>query len=261
MSVSNTDKIRKYYDDFLCSNMIEYRIDGNKRIEAAIGLLRRFIRPDSVIADIGCGIGIIAEAIAKIHKDARIFGVDISDKNIEYAEKTVSAPNVRFLAADATEQVAKLVRHSPRSFDIIYLVDVIEHIPESDRGDLFREFSQIASNDVRLIMTYPSPVYQKYLVENEPDKLQIVDNVIELETILAETQRAGWQLEYFSYVDVWTRNQYCHAVFKRSISLEHLDKPRISFATRVAHRLDRLILRPKRVQKYAKRPFEKEDVL
>ena len=48
------DEVRDFYDDFMRRRMVRYRIDGNRRLDAAIELVRPFVKPGSMVADIGC---------------------------------------------------------------------------------------------------------------------------------------------------------------------------------------------------------------
>jgi hypothetical protein len=71
---------------------------------------------------------------------------------------------------------------------------------------LFKNLAGITNPDGFLILTYPSPEYQRFLLKEKPDELQIIDTVVEIRPLLAEADAAGWQLHDFKYVDVWQRN-------------------------------------------------------
>ena len=207
------DRTGAYYDDFLKKRMVHYRINGNLRIEAAARLLESVVRDGFAVADLGCGIGIIVERLGKRFPRAKVIGVDISAANIEYARKTISLSNVKFIQASVTEQFERLLDLCPGGFDAISLIDVIEHIPVGQRQHLFENISKLTTREAILVITYPSPEYQRYLLENNQSELQLIDNIVEPHELLTEVAPFGWKLRYFSYVDVWRHNQYIHVVF------------------------------------------------
>jgi trans-aconitate 2-methyltransferase len=92
MAATESD-IRKYYNEFLKARMIKYRLDGNLRIEMATRFFLDNIEKEDTVIDVGCGIGIPTEAMAKKAYRGCVIGFDISDQNICYAEKTVRLPN------------------------------------------------------------------------------------------------------------------------------------------------------------------------
>jgi hypothetical protein len=59
-----------------------------------------------------------------------------------------------------------------------------------------------AGPDGVLLLTYPSPEYQRYLMQERPDELQIVDNVIEIEALFGEASAAETLLRQATYVKV-----------------------------------------------------------
>ncbi len=76
----------------------------------------------------------------------------------------------------------------------IVLPDVIEHVPLELHGRLFAAVERILARPGRVLLTYPSPEYQEYLKKNEPKALQLVDETVELEDILA-TRRSTLLLQ------------------------------------------------------------------
>lgn len=211
----NASEISDYYDGFRDTRMSRYRVLGNRRLALAARRAKSLIRAGDVIADFGCGIGIVAEAMARSKDNVRVVAIDISPANIKYAKRTVKRRNIEFLTVGLNDGCAVLKNANPRGYNVITLVDVIEHIESESRPNLLRELADIAADDAYLVLTYPSPEYQRYLQEHVPDELQIVDNVLEKDLILSEASAAGWTLKTFQYIDVWMSNQYVHAVFQK----------------------------------------------
>jgi len=89
-------------------------------IEQIVGDFR-----DRRIIDIGCGGGILSEAMAA--KGAHVTGIDLSDKALGVARlhKLESGANVdyRLVAAEA------LAAESPDAFDVVTCMEMLEHVP------------------------------------------------------------------------------------------------------------------------------------
>jgi 2-polyprenyl-6-hydroxyphenyl methylase / 3-demethylubiquinone-9 3-methyltransferase len=76
--------------------------------------------------DVGCGGGILAEAMAR--RGARVKGIDLSDKALKVAQLHLheSALAVDYEAVSA-EQLAE---RSPASFDVVTCMELLEHVPD-----------------------------------------------------------------------------------------------------------------------------------
>ena len=139
------EAVKQFYDEFLSKRMVSYKIRGpNGKLRAAIELVKPLVKSGTVIADIGCGIGIVSEAMAKQSQDCHVYGIDISAANIEYARRTCSESNLTFISASVTDQFEKLEQVAKKPFELITLIDVIEHVPEDDRTKLFSDLASIS---------------------------------------------------------------------------------------------------------------------
>jgi 2-polyprenyl-3-methyl-5-hydroxy-6-metoxy-1,4-benzoquinol methylase len=252
----SANEVISFYDEFLERRMLDYRLRPNKRLEMAFDAIRPLIDQGSGVADIGCGIGIVSEKIAKTFPKCKVVGVDISKANIEYAKKTVSIANVEFFAADVTDQIEVLKSASPEPFGTVVLVDVIEHVPEYDRAGLLADLAEISREGALLFLAYPSPEYQDFLRVNDPDELQVIDNNVAAEQLVREASDAGWLLRSFGYKDIWRAGQYVHATFVKGQGLGQLQPVQTPFTKRIRQRLLYTILRPFRYQKYIYKPFQ-----
>ncbi len=224
----NSDDISTYYDGFRDTRMSRYRVFGNRRLKLAANRAKSLIREDDIIADFGCGIGLVSEELAGAKPGVRVVAVDISAANIEYAKHTVKRENVAFRKVGLNNGCETLKAEHSKGYNVLVLVDVMEHIAEEARSDLLEELAGIAAENAYLVLTYPSPEYQRYLLAHQPDELQIIDNIIERTDLLSEAAQAGWTLKAFEYVDVWMSNQYIHAVFQKGetpLALERVRRP------------------------------------
>jgi 2-polyprenyl-6-hydroxyphenyl methylase/3-demethylubiquinone-9 3-methyltransferase len=78
------------------------------------------------IVDVGCGGGILAEAMAA--KGARVTGIDLADKPLKVAMlhklETGSSVDYRLVSAEA------LAEEAPGSFDMVTCMELLEHVPD-----------------------------------------------------------------------------------------------------------------------------------
>jgi 2-polyprenyl-6-hydroxyphenyl methylase / 3-demethylubiquinone-9 3-methyltransferase len=78
------------------------------------------------VLDVGCGGGILAEAMAG--RGARVTGIDLSEKSLRVAElhRLESGAAVEYERAMAEDFAAQ----HPREFDVVTCMEMLEHVPE-----------------------------------------------------------------------------------------------------------------------------------
>jgi 2-polyprenyl-6-hydroxyphenyl methylase/3-demethylubiquinone-9 3-methyltransferase len=78
------------------------------------------------VLDVGCGGGILAEAMASL--GAHVHGIDLSDKALKVAElhRLESGAAVRYEAVSAED----LADRAPGAFDVVTCMELLEHVPE-----------------------------------------------------------------------------------------------------------------------------------
>jgi len=80
------------------------------------------------VLDVGCGGGILAEAMAR--RGARVTGIDLSDKALRVAELHLLETNlpVRYEKAMAEDYAAA----HPGAFDVVTCMELLEHVPQPE---------------------------------------------------------------------------------------------------------------------------------
>ncbi|WP_431636306.1 bifunctional 2-polyprenyl-6-hydroxyphenol methylase/3-demethylubiquinol 3-O-methyltransferase UbiG [Dyella sp. KULCS107] len=80
------------------------------------------------VADVGCGGGLLSEALAR--DGAQVTGIDLGEKVIEIAKLHLYESN---LAVDyRVQSSAELATAEPASFDAVCCMEMIEHVPDPE---------------------------------------------------------------------------------------------------------------------------------
>jgi trans-aconitate 2-methyltransferase len=263
---SNKEDVREFYNEFMSKRMVNYRLNGNLRVESAANFFASHICEDDMVVDVGCGIGIASEVLAKKARSGTVIGIDISDKNIWYANKTVRLPNVEFHALDIIHHADSLrALLKGKAVDAFTLGDVLEHISDDERALLFRSMAALGSPAVKVLITIPSEFYQRYLMAEQPNELQIIDNIITPSLLEQEGRREGFALTYFRVIAMWKPAQYVHCVLEREIYLVKKMKTSVPTARTNAllqfsqHFVRKLFVHPRRYKKYVTEVFDKRE--
>lgn len=251
--------IRAFYDRFLRSRMLQYRLARNLRLQRALAFVQPHVAPDTLCLDIGCGIGIVTEAIARRASRGFVWACDLSADIVWYARQTVRDENVEFFVGDVLRDFDGLRARVSRPVSLVVMVDVLEHLPLPSHVTLFANLRSIVTEHAEIVLTHPSPAYQAHLRAHNPAELQIIDETVEPEHLLEASAAAGFYLKYYSLEDVRLPEQYVHCVLRvRHHTTRLTPLPPGSLAHRLKDRIrgvcDRL-LRPVRRRRYVTRVF------
>jgi 2-polyprenyl-6-hydroxyphenyl methylase/3-demethylubiquinone-9 3-methyltransferase len=82
--------------------------------------------PGKAVLDVGCGGGILAEAMAKL--GARVTGIDLADKPLQIAQSHAAgqAIDVRYVKTSAEDWAAG---HGAQ-YDVVTCMEMLEHVPD-----------------------------------------------------------------------------------------------------------------------------------
>ena len=119
-----------------------------------------------------------------------------------------------------------MVHYQPQEsdFDFITLLDVIEHIPVEEHFNLFKNISTYISEKSLLLINIPNPEYIKYLHQHQPESLQVIDQPIELSTLVENLDKNNLEMVFFQKYGIWEQEDYHLFVVrkKREFKLRHL---------------------------------------
>ncbi|MCK4297865.1 MAG: class I SAM-dependent methyltransferase, partial [Candidatus Marinimicrobia bacterium] len=106
-------------------------------------------------------------------------GVDLSPKLIEFAEGNSAHENAEYRVDDITK-----VDFGKKKFDVICLIDVVEHIPREKIQGLLRNIKRYSNDNTIIYLNIPDARFQVYMKGKLPDRLQIIDEAHSIEEIL-----------------------------------------------------------------------------
>lgn len=97
-----------------------------RRIKRIISFIHESAWRPIRVLDVGCGVGVVAACVARKFKQAKVKGVDISEKIIKIARSVVNKAGVGDRATFAVGDVKSF--RSMEEFDYIVCTEVLEHL-------------------------------------------------------------------------------------------------------------------------------------
>jgi 2-polyprenyl-6-hydroxyphenyl methylase / 3-demethylubiquinone-9 3-methyltransferase len=97
--------------------------------------------------DVGCGAGILSEALAKAN--ATVTAIDASDEMINTAKKHAQLNNLKIDYQSCTAE--ELYKQNAKQFDIVCCMEVIEHVP--DPSQLIAQCAKLLSPHGKLFIS------------------------------------------------------------------------------------------------------------
>ncbi len=106
----------------------------------------------SSILDIACGTGLFSIQM-RAQKNCRVVGIDLSLKQIEFAQKSNRFQEVTFLHKDATN----LNDFADHTFDYASIMYFIHEIPRAKELEVLREALRVAARVLIIDSAFPLP--------------------------------------------------------------------------------------------------------
>jgi len=193
--------VEEFYEDFSLDAGLRDWLRPNSRHE------RLRVELDDVlggarnlsILDLGCGGGVLSSFLCRY---GSVTGIDLSGSAVQLA--SLLEPRARF-------EAGTLDAHEPRRpYDLITLFDVLEHVPTSNRPALFQELDRVRAPGGWIVLSTPHPDFARWVSENRPDLMQVVDEPVELAELVQLGARIGLEIVvYRAYsVDAPAARQY-----------------------------------------------------
>jgi 2-polyprenyl-6-hydroxyphenyl methylase/3-demethylubiquinone-9 3-methyltransferase len=92
-------------------------------------IARRTPLAGRAVLDVGCGGGLLAEALAR--RGAVVVGIDLAEPNLDVAKRHAEGGGlaIEYRGVD----VESLARERPASFDVVTCLEMLEHVPDPKR--------------------------------------------------------------------------------------------------------------------------------
>lgn len=211
-------EIKQFYDEATIRKLHGF-IYSNLRIEYAWQNLKSIFefKDPKRILEIGSGIGEISYRLACEFKNTEVVGFDISKQSIEISKKLFISPNLSFIRAD---KVTEIKFSNTKKFDVIFLMDVYEHIPVEDRNELYQFINENISVDGFVFFSCPTPQHLAHLKINSPGEIQPVDEDISLKVLEDFSSQTNLKLILYKEVSVWSAGDYFHALFSNYLAMQ-----------------------------------------
>jgi len=110
---------------------------------------------DKMVLDIGCGGGILTEALAQ--KGAKVTGIDLSAKSLEAAKNHQGNLSIDYQLISAED----FALQKPESFDVITCMEMLEHVP--DPASIIQSCYQLLKPQGKLFLSTINRNLKSYL--------------------------------------------------------------------------------------------------
>ncbi len=211
-----------------------YNSFSNKQLKTGINLrhyrimdflIESGLQKNSNVLDVGCGIGTLTNLICKYISKGTIDAIDISSGSIDILKKRL----YRYKQVEASA-LDILNFKSSKIYDFIILPDVLEHIPIQKHQELFNLFSKHMNQESTICINIPHPKALDFIRMTNPNKLQIIDQSLDLKDLLNNIYPNNLILiNYISYSLFSNENDYIFISLKKNkeVTLTKLPKSKI----------------------------------
>lgn len=110
------------------------------------------IKPNDRVLDVGCGRGFYLRSVKEIEPMADIYGVDLNDKYLAKAKKTVNGLNIKIIKGDILNLPFK-----NNFFNKVIASEILEHVDNDERAIL--EIHRVLKPGGSVLITVPNKDY------------------------------------------------------------------------------------------------------
>jgi cyclopropane fatty-acyl-phospholipid synthase-like methyltransferase len=207
----NKDKVISFYDQF--AEKQEVTGINSRHLSILDKVVAAGLKSHHSILEIGCGIGTVSHLLAHQVKSGEVLAVDISPESIEKAREIwKEQQNLKFEVSDMSD-----FDKPGKKFDFFVFPDVLEHIPVDQHTRLFQNIQKHSHSDSVVFIHIPAPRYLQWMIENEPEKLQVIDQPLDSGELIKSLTKNGFYLEKMeTYSIFFQEKDYQYFVFRAS---------------------------------------------
>lgn len=214
------DKVVSFYDQF--AEKQEKTGINSRHLSILDKVVAAGLQSHHRVLEVGCGIGTVSHLLANHVKNGEVLAVDISPESIQKAKKIrADQANLKFEVSDMAD-----FSKPGQTYDYFVFPDVLEHIPVDQHRRLFQNIQAHSHQDSVIFVHIPSPRYLQWMIQNEPEKLQVIDQPLDSGDLIKSISEAGFYLEKMeTYALFYQEKDYQYFVFRASKPL-HKSTPR-----------------------------------
>ena len=205
------DNIFSFYDQF-ADNQKKAEINS-RHLNILDKVKAAGLNANHSVLEVGCGIGVVSHLLANQVKQGKVLALDISLESIRKARILwKDQSNLRFEVSDLAG-----FNKQDLTFDFFIFPDILEHIPADQHQRLFRNVHKHAHKDSVIFIHIPAPRFLQLMIENDPQKLQIIDQPLDSGDLIKSITSNGFYLEKMeTYPIFFDEKDYQYFVFKAS---------------------------------------------
>ncbi|MCH7396415.1 class I SAM-dependent methyltransferase [Belliella sp. DSM 107340] len=209
------NKIQGFYDEF-SDKQVKTGVNS-RHLNIINKLVSSGLKSSHKVLEVGCGIGTVSQLIAQVASKGNVLAVDISEKSIEKASQLwKNHKNLSFEVSDMSDFFKP-----GQSFDYFVFPDVLEHIPVDQHPNLFANIAKHSHENSVVFVHIPSPRFLEWMIQNEPEKLQIIDQPLDTSKLVGVLQQFGFYLEEMkTYSIFYEEKDYQYFVFRKNKAIE-----------------------------------------
>ena len=209
------DKVVRFYDQF--AEKQEKTGINSRHLSILDKVKKAGLQAQHRILEVGCGIGTVSHLLATQVPQGKVLAVDISPESIEKARVLWKKQgNLKFDVSDMSD-----FNLPGETFDFFVFPDVLEHIPVAQHTQLFKNIQAHAHQDSVLFVHIPAPRYLEWMIANQPEKLQVIDQPLDTGILVQTLGAAGFYLEKMeTYALFFEEKDYQYFVFRSSKKLQ-----------------------------------------
>jgi cyclopropane fatty-acyl-phospholipid synthase-like methyltransferase len=203
------DQVVSFYDQFAEK---QQKTGINSRHLSILDKVKQAgLKSEHKILEVGCGIGTVSHLLATQVPQGEVLAVDISPESIEKAKVLwKSQTNLNFEVSDMSDFDKK-----GKTFDFFVFPDVLEHIPVDQHFRLFQNIQKHSHPDSVIFIHIPAPRYLQWMIDNEPQKLQVIDQPLDSGDLIKSITANGFYLEKMeTYPLFYEEKDYQYFVFR-----------------------------------------------
>ncbi|MDF2157478.1 class I SAM-dependent methyltransferase [Algoriphagus sp. CAU 1675] len=209
------DKVVSFYDQF--AEKQEKTGINSRHLSILDKVMEAGLQAHHRVLEVGCGIGTVSHLLAGQVKKGEVLAVDISPESIEKARILwKDQKNLKFEVSDMSD-----FDKGELKFDFFVFPDVLEHIPVDQHQALFQKIQKHSHQDSVVFIHIPAPRYLQWMIENEPEKLQVIDQPLDSGDLIKGLTNNGFFLEKMeTYAIFFEEKDYQYFVFRAAKPLQ-----------------------------------------